>query len=56
VVYIQDSNACISAGGGKIWSCNKSVGERYKVRGDYLRTGGYPFTSKILCVIVPEEA
>ena len=56
VVYIQDSNACISAGGGKIWSCNKSVGERYKVRGDYLRSGGYPFTSKILCVIVPEEA
>jgi hypothetical protein len=55
VVYIQDSNACISAGGGKIWSCNKSKGKWYKVKGDYLRSGGYPFTSKILCVIVPEE-
>ena len=56
VVYIQDSNACISAGGGKIWSCNKSKGKWYKVKGDYLRSGGYPFTSKILCVIVPEGA
>jgi hypothetical protein len=55
VVYIQDSNACISAGGGKIWSCNKSKGKWYNVKGDYLRSGGYPFTSKILCVIVPEE-
>ena len=53
-VYIQNSNACISAGGGKIWSCNKSVGEKYEVKGDYLRDGGYPFTSKILCVIVPD--
>ncbi len=56
VVYIQDSNACISAGGGKIWSCNKSKGKWYKVKGDYLRSGGYPFTSRILCVIVPEGA
>lgn len=55
VVYFQNSNACISAGGGKIWSCNKSKGERYRTQGDYLRTGGYPFTSKILCVIVPDE-
>lgn len=54
VVYIQDSNACISAGGGLIWSCNKSVGEEYKGKGDYLRKEGYPFTSKILCVIVPD--
>ena len=55
VVYIQNSNACMSAGGGKIWSCNKSVGEKYTSSGDWLRTGGYPFTSKILVVIVPDE-
>jgi GH24 family phage-related lysozyme (muramidase) len=55
VVYIQDSNACVSAGGGKIWSCNKSVGEKYQGSGDWLRTGGYPFSSEILCVIVPDE-
>lgn len=55
VVYIQDSNACISAGGGKIWSCNKSKGHRYAGKGEYLRTGGYPFTSRILVVIVPDE-
>jgi hypothetical protein len=55
VVYFQNSNACISAGGGKIWSCNKSKGEEYREQGDYLRTGGYPFNSKILVVCVPEE-
>ena len=54
VVYIQNSNACISAGGEEIWSCNKSVGEKYEGTSDWLRTGGYPFTSKILCVIVPD--
>ncbi len=54
-IYFQNSNACISAGNGKIWSCNKSKGKWYKVKGDYLRSGGYPFTSKILCVIVPDE-
>jgi hypothetical protein len=54
-VYFQNSNACISAGNGKIWSCNKSKGYRYRGRGDYLRTEGYPFTSPILVVVVPEE-
>lgn len=54
-VYIQTSNACVSAGDGKIWSCNKSVGEKYQSAGDWLRTGGYPFNSEILCVIVPDE-
>lgn len=54
VVYIQDSNACISAGNGRIWSCNKSKGYRYRGRGDYLRTDGYPFT-RILAVLVPDE-
>lgn len=53
-VYFQNSNACISAGNGKIWSCNKSKGYRYQGRGDYLRTEGYPFTSHILVVVVPD--
>ena len=53
-VYFQNSNACISAGNGKIWSCNKSKGYRYQGRGDYLRTEGYPFTSRILVVVVPD--
>jgi hypothetical protein len=54
VVYIQDSNACISAGGGKIWSCNKSKGEKYRRTGDYLRKSGYVHSSRILVVIVPD--
>lgn len=53
-IYIQNSNACISAGGGKIWSCNRSKGYKYRGRGDYLRTDGYPFDSGILVVIVPK--
>ena len=55
VVYFQNSNACISAGGGKIWSCNKRKKYRYKEKGDYLKTGGAPFKSRILVVCVPEE-
>lgn len=55
VVYIQDSSACISAGNGKCWTCNKGVGAWYKVRGDYLKDEGYWRKSKILVVIVPDE-
>jgi hypothetical protein len=55
VAYIQNSNACISAGNGRIWSCNRSKGHRYKGKSDYYRSSGYPFTSKILVVIVPEH-
>lgn len=55
IVYIQNSNACISAGNGKIWSCNGAKGHRYTGRGDYLKTDGYPFTSRILVVVVPDE-
>lgn len=55
VAYIQNSNACISAGGGKIWSCNRSKGYKYKRKSDFYRSSGYPFTSKILVVIVPEH-
>lgn len=54
-VYFQNSNACISAGNGKIWSCNGAKGHKYKGRGDYLKTSGYPFSSPILVVVVPDE-
>ena len=55
VAYLQNSNACVSAGGGRIWSCNRSKGYKYRSRSDYYRSSGYPFTSKILVVIVPEH-
>jgi hypothetical protein len=55
VAYIQNSNACISAGGGRIWSCNRSKGYKYRSKTDYYRSSGYPFSSKILVVIVPEH-
>ena len=55
VAYIQNSNACISAGGGRIWSCNRSKGYRYRSKTDYYRSSGYPFNSRILVVIVPEH-
>ena len=51
-VYYQNSNACISAGNGYVWSCNQSVGHKY-IKGEYYRNSGYPFTSKILVVVVP---
>jgi len=54
-IYYQNSNACVSAGNGHIWSCNKKVGYKYKSKGDYYRTDGYPFTSPILVVVVPES-
>jgi hypothetical protein len=55
VAYIQNSNACISAGGGRIWSCNRSKGYKYRSKTDYFRSSGYPFNSRILVVIVPEH-
>lgn len=54
IVYIQNSNACISAGGGYIWSCNKSVNEEYKNKADYLKNTGYVVKSRILAVLVPD--
>lgn len=53
--YFQDSNACISAGDGYIWTCNKSVGKWYKVKGDYCKDHGYVKTHKILAVAVPDK-
>lgn len=53
VVYIQDSNVCVSAGDGAIFSCNQA-GKRYGKGGAaVLRTSGYPFNAPILYVIVP---
>ena len=54
-IYFYNSNAAISAGNGKVWSCNRSKGYTYKGRGDYLRTDGYPLESGILVVGVPDE-
>lgn len=52
-VYVQDSNLCVSAGEGRIFSCNKT-GKQYGRGGEpVLRTGGYPFTRRILYVILP---
>lgn len=54
-IYIQNSNACIYVGDKHIFSCNKSKLYKYKSKSDYDRTSGYPFTSKILVVIVPDK-
>lgn len=54
VVYVQDSNICVSAGSNLIYSCNKT-GKRYGKNGEaVLRTAGYPFTSPVIYAIVPE--
>ena len=55
VVYIQDSNSCISAGGGNIYSTNEGRGQMK--HGIYVKNevrSGYPFSSPILYVIVPK--
>lgn len=55
MVYIQDSNVCVSGGNGVIYSCNQS-GKRYGKGGAAIRrTNGYPFTSPILYVIAPKN-
>ena len=55
IVYIYNSNAAISGKDEHIFSCNKSKGYRYEDKEDYDRTSGYPFTSNILVVIVPNK-
>lgn len=59
-VYVQDSNMCCAAGDGWIYSCNESNSSgpsgQYK-NGHYYRNKvncGYPFSSPILYVIVPD--
>ena len=55
IMYIQDSNICISAGNKKIYSCN-STGKTYSKDGvNPLRSGGYAFTSPILWAVVPRS-
>lgn len=59
VLYIQDSNVCVCAGGGAIYSCNNSKGYQVNAKGQYVRdkiTSGYAFKSPILVVIVPKTA
>lgn len=56
MIYIQDSNMCVSAGGGYIYSCNESSSQLRN--GRYYRTkvsNGYPFTHPILYIIAPKE-
>ena len=55
IMYIQDSNICISAGNKKIYSCN-STGKTYSKDGvNPLRSGGYALTSPILWAAVPRS-
>ena len=57
VMYIQDSNVCVCAGGGAIYSCNNSKGYQVNAKGQYVKdkiTSGYAFKSPILVVIVPK--
>ena len=53
IMYIQDSNICISAGEKKIYSCNSSDRTYSPSDVNPLRSSGYPFTSPILWAVVP---
>lgn len=55
VVLVQDSNICMVAGDGSIYSTNEGT-IQYK-NNRYVKnkvTSGYPFTSKILYAIIPK--
>lgn len=56
VVYIQDSNVCMCAGDGWIFSTNEG---RIQVKnGHYVQTkvkSGYPFNHKILYALIPAD-
>ena len=53
MVYVQDSNICVSGGNGVIYSCNQTGGRYGKGYSAVKRTGGYPFEKPILYVIDP---
>jgi hypothetical protein len=56
MVYVQDSNICVSAGDGYIYSCNQS--SRQYRHGHYFKTkmkAGYTHHHKILYVIAPNS-
>lgn len=57
VIYIQDSNVCLCAGGGAIYSCNNAKGSQVDSKGRYVKDkiiSGYAFRSPILVAIVPK--
>ena len=57
VLYVQDSNVCICAGGGAIYSCNGAKGSQLDSKGHYKAnkiTGGYAFSSPILVAVIPK--
>ena len=55
IMYIQDSNICVSAGNSKIYSCN-NTGKKYSPSDvNPLKGSGYPFTSPILWAVVPRS-
>ena len=58
VIYVQDSNICVSGGNKKIYSCNLSgqqygQGKHKVLRKD--KNGGYPFASPILWAFLPRS-
>lgn len=60
IVYIQWSNACVSAGDGWVWSCNQQggfhQGHYTEYKGGVLADHGtYPFGGRIFLAIVPED-
>lgn len=57
IIYVQDSNICINAGGGYIYSTNNALSELNKY-GVYIKdkvVSGYCFTSPILYAIIPND-
>ena len=52
IIYVQDSNICISAGNGQIWSCNLT-GKRYTSMSSVKHGSGYCFNSPILVIGLP---
>ena len=52
IYYIQESNACISAGKGMIYSCNQT-NKRYTKRSMFYRKSGYCKNHPILFAFVP---
>ena len=57
IMYVQDSNICVSAGKGKIYSCN-STGKKYGKGGvKVLKTNPkeYALKSLILWAVVPRS-
>ena len=55
IMYVQDSNICISYGNNKIFSCNLT-GETYsRNHRNPLQSSSYPFNHPILWAVVPRS-